>query len=102
MSALELTTRAEKVPEAMGYDMTPQLMGTGSLLADGSPNPVASFTMWGCMAWQWAAMCIYRCGFYFVWLLAEGANNAAGFGFDQKAGDYSGLTDYYGVVWSSD
>ena len=28
-----------------------------------------------------------------VFLDCEGANNAAGFGFDQKAGDYSGLTN---------
>lgn len=37
--------------------------------------------------YMWASMQVYRCTFYFAWLVSEGANNVAGLGYAGDAED---------------
>eukprot|EP00035_Acanthoeca_spectabilis_P008347 m.152412 g.152412 ORF g.152412 m.152412 type:complete len:537 (+) comp14321_c0_seq3:35-1645(+) len=48
------------------------------------------------LVYQWLAMQIYRCTFYFAWLISEGANNLAGLGF--KGNDVQGNPDWTGLT----
>jgi lysophospholipid acyltransferase len=56
-----------------------------------------TWSMLRLLVYQWLAMQIYRCTFYFAWLISEGANNLAGLGFkgNDKEGnpDWSALTN---------
>lgn len=62
------------------YAITPHKVAAGGTY-EGSENYVAEYGPVKKFLYNIMAMQIYRCGFYFAWLIAEGACNVAGLGY---------------------